>query len=223
MIQGVIFDMDGLMLDTEKLLAKYWMQAAQEAGFPMTLEHVLGIRSLAAVYAKPKLQGIFGENFSYEAIRARRRELTAAHLERFGIEKKPGLDALLDYLKSSGRKAAVATATDRKRTEAYLRQIGVYGYFDAFVCGDMVTKGKPDPEIYLTACKALGLPPERCMALEDSPNGIRSAHAAGCRAVMVPDLSEPEEELLPLLYACVPTLAEVIPLLEGENKLGKAE
>lgn len=222
-IAGVIFDMDGLMLDTEKLLAKYWMQAAQEAGFPMTLEHVLGIRSLAAVYAKPKLQGIFGADFNYEVIRARRRELTAAHLERFGVEKKPGLDALLEYLKNSGRKIAVATATDRERTKTYLRQVGVYEYFDAFVCGDMVTKGKPDPEIYLTACRGLGLSPEQCMALEDSPNGIRSAYAAGCKAVMVPDLSEPEEDLLPLLYACVPTLADVIPLLEGGNDHGKAE
>lgn len=216
MILGVIFDMDGLMLDTEKLLAKYWMQAAREAGFPMELEHVLGIRSLAAVFAKPKLQGIFGERFDYEAIRARRRELTAAHLERYGIEKKKGLDELLVYLKESGRKIAVATATDRERTDLYLKQVGVYDAFDAFVCGDMVHKGKPDPEIYLTACKALALEPQVCMALEDSPNGIRSAHAAGCKAVMVPDLSQPEKELLPLLYGCAEDLSKVIDLLKEE-------
>ncbi len=215
--KGVVFDMDGLMLDTEKLLAKYWIQAAREAGFPMKLEHVLGIRSLAAVYAKPKLQGIFGEAFDYEAIRARRRELTAAHLEQYGIEKKSGLDALLNYLKTSGRSIAVATATDRSRTNHYLRQAGIYDYFDAFVCGDMVTRGKPDPEIYLTACRALGLHPEECMALEDSPNGIRSAHAAGCKAVMVPDLSEPEEDLFPLLYHCTADLTGVIDLLKKED------
>lgn len=223
MVQGVIFDMDGLMLDTEKLLAKYWMQAAQEAGFPMELQHVLQIRSLAAIYAKPLLQGFFGETFDYESIRARRRELTAAHLQEHGIETKAGLNELLEYLKKSGRRIAVATATDRERTEAYLAQVGILEYFDAFVCGDMVKKGKPDPEIYLTACHELGLPPECCMALEDSPNGIRSAHAAGCKAVMVPDLSMPEEALLPLLYACVPTLAEVIPLLKGEDENGETE
>ncbi len=217
MTKGVIFDMDGLMLDTEKLLAKYWMQAAREAGFPMELTHVLGIRSLAAVFAKPKLQGIFGDDFDYEAIRARRRELTAAHLERYGIETKKGLDELLTYLKESGRKIAVATATDRQRTELYLKQVGVYDYFDTFVCGDMVHKGKPDPEIYQTACSALGLAPEECMALEDSPNGIRSAHAAGCMAVMVPDLSEPEEDLFPFLHACVPDLCQVIDLLKEEE------
>lgn len=214
MIRGVIFDMDGLMLDTEKLLARYWMQAAREAGFPMEMEHVLGIRSLAAIYAKPKLQGIFGEDFDYEGIRARRRELTAQHLAEHGIETKKGLHELLAYLKETGRKIAVATATDRERADDYLTRAGVHAYFDVFVCGDMVHKGKPDPEIYLTACRALGLAPEECMALEDSPNGIRSAHAAGCVAVMVPDLSEPDEELLPLLTACVQDLSKVITLLE---------
>lgn len=214
MIRGVIFDMDGLMLDTEKLLARFWMQAAHEAGFPMELSHVLGIRSLAAIYAKPQLQGIFGKNFNYEAIRARRRELTAAHLAAHGVEPKKGLFPLLDYLKTQGYRIAVATATDRERTDAYLTQVGVHGYFDAFVCGDMVQKGKPDPEIYLTASRELGLAPEECMALEDSPNGIRSAHAAGCKAVMVPDLSEPEPEILELLTACVPDLEQVITLLQ---------
>ncbi len=217
MILGVIFDMDGLMLDTEKLLAKYWIQAAREAGFPMEMEHVLGIRSLAAIFAKPKLQGIFGHNFNYEAIRARRRELTSAHLAAYGIEKKKGLDDLLAYLKQSGIKIAVATATDRERTNDYLGQAGIRDYFDAFICGDMVHRGKPDPEIYLTACHALGLSPADCMALEDSPNGIRSAHTAGCKAVMVPDLSQPEDDLLPLLHACVPDLHCVIDLIEEEK------
>ncbi|MBE6876027.1 MAG: HAD family phosphatase [Ruminococcus sp.] len=208
--------MDGLMLDTEKLLAKYWMQSAQEAGFPMKLEHVLGIRSLSAVYAKPKLQGIFGKDFNYEKIRARRRELTAQHLETYGIEKKPGLDVLLNYLHENHYRIAVATATDRARTDLYLQQVGVHHYFDAFVCGDMVTTGKPDPEIYLKSSQALGLAPEHCLALEDSPNGIISAYRAGCRAVMIPDLSQPDEDLKPYLSACVPSLSDVIALLKGE-------
>lgn len=217
MIKGIIFDMDGLMLDTEKLLAKYWMQAAQEAGFPMQLEHVLGIRSLSAVYAKPKLQAIFGKNFNYEKIRARRRELTAQHLAVYGIEKKAGLDTLLAYLHENHYQIAVATATDRQRTEQYLKQVQIDSYFDTLICGDMVTKGKPDPEIYLTACHELHLPPEQCMALEDSPNGILSAFRAGCKPVMIPDLSQPDENLQDKLYACVPDLSHVIHLLETKR------
>ncbi|MDE5768978.1 MAG: HAD family phosphatase [Oscillospiraceae bacterium] len=213
-IKGIIFDMDGLMFDTEKLLAKYWMQAAQEAGYPMQLEHVLGIRSLSAIYAKPKLQGIFGNNFNYEKIRERRRELTAQHLEQYGIEKKPGLEQLLEYLFRNDYKIAVATATDRERTESYLKQTGIDKYFQNFVCGDMVTKGKPDPEIYLTASRMLGLSPGECIALEDSPNGILSAYHAGCKPVMIPDLSEPDEDLKSRLYACLPDLLHVIHLLE---------
>ena len=223
MIRGVIFDMDGLMLDTEKLRARYWMQAAHEAGFPMEPADVLGIRSLAAPLARQRLQARFGSDFDYAAIRQRRRELTAAHIAAHGIEKKPGLDALLDYLHGSGRRIAVATATDRERTQRYLADVGVLGYFDTFVCGDMVTHGKPDPEIYLTACRALSLPPAECMALEDSPNGIRSAAAAGCRAGMIPDLTPPDAQLQPLLYASVPTLGDVIALLEGGTAHGKTE
>lgn len=217
MIQGLIFDMDGLLLDTEKLLTRYWMQAAHEAGFPMELEHVLGIRSLAAELARKKLQGIFGDQFDYDAIRDRRRELTAAHLAAYGIERKPGVLELLDFAHTQGLRCAVATATDRGRTMQYLSQTGLVRQFDALVCGDMVHKGKPDPEIYLTAANALELSPKVCMAFEDSPNGIRSAHAAGCSVVMIPDLSEPEEAILPLLTACVPTLADVIPILKGVN------
>lgn len=216
-IQGIIFDMDGLMIDTEKLLARFWMQAAQEAGFPMELEHVLQIRSLSAVYAKPRLQGFFGKDFDYETIRARRRQLTAEYLEIHGIEKKPGLDALLDFLNQQHYLTAVATATDRERTVRYLKQLNLLDKFSTLLCGDMVRKGKPDPEIYQKASQALGLKPEQCIALEDSPNGIISAYRAGCHAVMIPDLSQPEDDLKPYLTACLSSLDQVIDFLKGVN------
>ncbi len=214
MLRAAIFDMDGLLLDTEKLLARYWMQAAREQGFPMTLSHVLSIRSLAAPLAKKKLQGYFGTDFAYESIRERRRELTAAHLDHYGIEVKPGAVELLHFLQDKQIATAVATATDRERTEKYLQIVGLRSYFDCLVCGDMVTKGKPDPEIYLTASRILGFAPEDCLALEDSPNGVLSAYTAGCRTVMVPDLSKPDSETLAMLTACVEDLTRVIPLLE---------
>lgn len=216
-IKGVIFDMDGLMLDTEKLLLKFWIMSANEFGFDMKREHVLGIRSLAAKYAIPKLQGIFGENFDYYAVRKRRIELMNKYIEENGVEKKPGLDKLLEFLKKHEYKIAVATATDKLRAEVYLNSVGVLDYFDVMVCGPMVVNGKPAPDIYLKACELLKLEPSVCLALEDSPNGILSAYRAGCRPVMIPDLTQPDHETSKLLYKKLDRLDSVIDLLENSD------
>lgn len=213
-IKGIIFDMDGLMLDTEKLLTCFWIKAAGEYGFDMKMEHVLGIRSLAAKYAIPKLQNIFGEDFDYRAIRSRRIELMNDYIKENGIEKKKGLDELLEFLKGKFS-IAVATATDYERTEMYLKKVGVFDYFDKIICGPMVENGKPAPDIYLKAAEELGLPPEECVALEDSPNGILSAYRAGCKPIMVPDLSQPDEETASMLYAKADSLSDVIDILNS--------
>jgi HAD superfamily hydrolase (TIGR01509 family) len=207
-IKGIIFDMDGLMLDTEKLLTRFWCEAAAFYGFEMTKQHVLGIRSLSAKYAIPHLRGIFGESFDYRAVRAKRIELMNAFIEQNGIEKKKGLDILLESLSKRDIKLAVATATDIARTRMYLEKAGVIGYFDAIVTGDTVTNGKPEPDIYITAAQRLGLPCGECIALEDSPNGILSAYRAGCKPVMIPDLSAPDAETRAMLYGCFDSLDE---------------
>lgn len=214
-ISGVIFDMDGLMIDTEKLLTRFWCEAANLYGFPMKPEHVLGIRSLAAKFAEPKLKGIFGENFDYYAVRAKRIQLMNDYIEEHGIEKKKGLDELLEFLKRNGYKIAVATATDPKRTKAYLSRINIYQYFDIITCASEVSNGKPEPDIYLLAAERLGLKPCECLALEDSPNGITSAYRAGCHPVMIPDLSEPDEDLLKICDARLDSLDKVIDYLKN--------
>ena len=213
-IKGVIFDMDGLMLDTEKLLTRFWREAAAFYGFNMTKDHVLSIRSLSGNLTKAKLQRIFGTGFDYAAVRQKRIELMNDHIEKNGVEKKKGLDELLDYLRKNGFKTAVATATDFKRTENYLKKAGIIDKFDQFVCGDMIKKGKPAPDIYIAACQELDLKPEECIALEDSPNGILSAYQAGCMPIMVPDLSEPDEQTKKLLYAKISSLDKLIDILK---------
>ncbi|MBE6900872.1 MAG: HAD family phosphatase [Ruminococcaceae bacterium] len=209
MVRAVIFDMDGLILDTEKLLVKYWCQAANEAGFPMQREHALNIRSLARKFAIPYLQGIFGEDFDYVSIRTRRMELMTEALAKDGLETKKGIRELLQFLKENGIPAAVATATDYERAKDYLTKVGIFEYFEKVICATMVESGKPKPDIYLYAAQQLGLPPEQCMALEDSPNGVRSAASAGCITVMVPDLTQPDDELNGLIFAKADSLLDV--------------
>lgn len=212
-IKAVIFDMDGLLLDTEKLLIRFWIQAANEAGFPMTLENALSIRSLHRSFAIPYLQGLFGEAFDYVKIRSRRMELMNEHLSHNPLELKSGARELLAFLNGQGIPAAVATATDYERTREYLTRACIFESFDKIVCATMVERGKPEPDIYIYAAKQLGLPPEECLALEDSPNGVRSAASAGCKTIMIPDLTEPDEELSRLVFAVTKSLDGVIDII----------
>lgn len=216
MVKAVIFDMDGLLLDTEKLLVKYWVQAANEMGFPMTREHALYLRSLHRSYAVPYLKEQFGEEFDYIKVRSRRMELMRDYFAQNPLELKKGAVELLDYLKSQGIRSAVCTATDYERAKNYLSQVGIFGRFDKIICAAMVQRGKPSPEIYLYAAEQLGLSPSECMALEDSPNGVKSASGAGCVTVMVPDLTQPDSELNAMIYAKADSLYDVIDILKAD-------
>lgn len=213
-LKGAIFDMDGLMIDTEKLYLKFWIQSAKDFGYDMKPEHVYAIRSMARKYSIPTLKGFLGEDCPTEEIRAHRTELMAEYINEHGLEVKKGLFELLYYLKGREIKMAVATATPRSRTTEYLEKIGAAKFFSAVICGDMVETGKPAPDIYLTAARELGLPPEECAAFEDSPNGIKAAHAAGCHAIMIPDMTQPDDEIKPLLSAVYENLGLAVDYFE---------
>ena len=203
-------DMDGVLIDTEKHYNIAWCEAAKQAGYTdFTREHALMLRSCDARAASKMMKGIFGEQFDYYAIREIRRTIVAKRLAKYGLEKKPGLDEILAFLHKKGIKTAVATATPLELTLQHLEKIGVKDQFDKIVSAKQVENGKPAPDVYLYACEQIGEQPKDCIAVEDSPNGIRSAYAAGCMPVMVPDLTEPDEELKPLLYAVVKTLADI--------------
>ena len=195
MICAVIFDMDGVLIDTEKHYNAAWCQAATEAGFPFTREHALLLRSCEAKEGEKLMQGIFGPSFDYYAIRERRRELVRERLAQYGLEKKPGVEETLRFLRAKGIKTAVATATALDITKSHLTTIGVCDLFDSIVSAKNVAHGKPEPDVYLYACEQIGERPQDCMAVEDSPNGIMAAYRAGLRTVMVPDLTQPDEEL----------------------------
>lgn len=217
-IKAVIFDLDGTVLDTEKLLVKYWCEAANEAGFPMRREHALQLRSLAAKYAEPLMKSWFGDSCEYQVLRKRRMALMSQHLEKFGLEVKQGIPELLHYLGEKGYKRAVATATDLTRASGYLKDVGLFDSFDRIISAHMVKNGKPKPDVYIYAVEQLGLSPTECIAVEDSPNGVISASEAGCKTVMIPDLTEPDKQLAERLYAKCNSPKELIELLESENR-----
>ena len=217
MICAVIFDMDGVLIDTEKHYNAAWCQAATEAGFPFTREHALLLRSCEAKEGEKLMQGIFGPSFDYYAIRERRRELVRERLAQYGLEKKPGVEETLRFLRAKGIKTAVATATALDITKSHLTTIGVCDLFDSIVSAKNVAHGKPEPDVYLYACEQIGERPQDCMAVEDSPNGIMAAYRAGLRTVMVPDLTQPDEELSKYLYACVNSLSDLCELVDKED------
>ena len=212
-IYGILFDMDGVVLDTEKLYARFWAEAAHALGYPMTYEQALGMRSLNSTAGQAKLESYFGPGVSREAMRKKRVELMDAFVAEFGVEAKPGIHELLDALKGQGIKTAIATSSPMDRATAYLGRLGLLDKFDRICSGHDVKCGKPAPDTYLYAASCIGISPENCLAIEDSMAGIQSAHAAGCWPVLVPDLDGSNSEMRELLYAEADTLWEVIHLL----------
>lgn len=215
MITSVIFDMDGTLIDTEKYYRIFWPMALEEFGYHMTDEQALSMRSLGRPFAPARLKEMFGDQVDYAAVRRRRKELMEPWLEKEGVELKPGAVELLTFLREKKILTAVATANDEERTAKYLGELGLLHLFDRIVCATMVKEGKPSPDIYLYACEQLGQNPGDCLAVEDSPNGVMSAYRAGCKVVMVPDLTQPDEELSAMLYAKAENLSRIADLLEG--------
>ena len=207
--------MDGVILDSEKLYAKFWAEGCEYYGYHMTYPQALGMRSLNAQAGQEYLSSLFGPDISYPLVRARRIELMDAYVEENGIEAKPGIFELLDYLAARHIPYAITTASPNDRIRNHLGRLGLYERFDHICTAHEVPHGKPAPDIYLAGAAALGLPPENCLALEDSPVGILAAHRAGCMDVMVPDQDQPDGDTKSLLFALADSLTDVIDLLES--------
>lgn len=213
-IQGVIFDMDGVLVDSERLYLRFWREACALYGFTMSEEQGLSLRSNSAETAIPKFRAWFGEGADYAAIRDTRRELMARYIDENGVALKEGAAELVHYLKARGIKIALATASPVKRARHYLEPHGLFDQFDAVVSGTSVAHSKPAPDIYLKAATELGLPPAQCIAVEDSPTGIAAAHAAGCFTVMIPDLTPPDDETRRLTKCILNRLTDITHLIQ---------
>lgn len=206
---AVIFDMDGLMLDTEPLAARAWVDAARDLGvaFDASINHRLIGRNF------PDCRTIIGEHhgagYPVDDLMGAWHGAYDAIVQREGIAFKPGLPELLDWLDEARIPKAVATSTRRARAQAKLELTGILERFAALVGGDEVARGKPAPDIFVEAARRLGVPPSACMVLEDSEPGMRGALAAGMTPMMVPDLLPPSPALLATAPLVVATLYEV--------------
>lgn len=212
-IKGLIFDMDGLLFDSERVVQQSWNYVGNMLGYGNLGEHIyhtIGMnRAGREIYFREHVDTDFPMARFNEMTRARYYEI----LQKFGIPTKLGAKELLQSAKKKGIRIALATSSSRDHAEAMLERYDLAKFFDGCVCGDMVTKSKPDPEIYEKARALIDIPAQNAVALEDAPSGVRSAEAAGMRVIMVPDLVEPSEEILALVWKRCDSLSDVIELL----------
>jgi HAD superfamily hydrolase (TIGR01509 family) len=211
-IEAVVFDMDGLLLDTEILVQKAMMACAAEAGseLPESVHQDIVGRPYPEICERLALH--FGPRFAIEGyLRAVRERCDAAFARQ--LQLKRGALRLLNQLQAGKVPCALCTSSRRQIVDRHLEQVAIADRFDFVVTGDAVTKGKPHPESYLTAAAALGVAPAACLALEDSHNGVRSAASAGMMTIMVPDLLPATSEMRALCLSVALDLHEVAALI----------
>ncbi|MCP1103275.1 HAD superfamily hydrolase (TIGR01509 family) [Aequitasia blattaphilus] len=214
MIQGLVFDLDGLLFDSERVVQRAWNLAGEALSLPGIGSHIYHTIGLNVKGREEYFRENISSDFPMDEFSSLTREAFYQIMEKEGIPLKPGAKELLSYAQNNHFKIALATSSRRAHALHLLETQGINHYFDAQVFGDMVQRSKPDPEIYQIACKLIEAPPSTCFALEDAPNGIRSAFAAGLKPVMIPDLVTPTPEITAMTFSVLPSLYDVIELLK---------
>ena len=208
--QAVVFDMDGVIFDTERLVIEFWKEVAKKHNIP-NIEHTC-IQCLGTnrVRTREIFLENYGADFPFDPYRAEVTELFNTHYKGVPLPTKPGIRELLSYLQEQDIKVGLASSTAQHLVRDETGTAGLLPYFQTLVCGDMVEHSKPAPDIFLKACEILNADPTKSIAIEDSFNGIRSAHCAGMTPIMVPDQVQPTDEIRTLAFHVMPSLLDVL-------------
>jgi HAD superfamily hydrolase (TIGR01509 family) len=209
---AIIFDMDGLMFDTENLTIPLWEVAGKPFGYKITYDIVLRMVGISAEKARLVMYEEFGTDFPYDTIRDEFRKLVQEEVNKNGVPLKPGLMYLLDRLSATKIPFGVATSSRTATATNMLSKAGILDRFTAITCGEEVTNGKPAPDIFLLAAEKLRQPPSACVGFEDSPPGLLGLHTAGIRSIFIKDLIEPSPEVLATVWHRCNDLAEAAAL-----------
>ena len=208
--QAVVFDMDGVIFDTERLVIEFWKEVAKKHNIPNVEHTCIQCLGTNRVRTREIFLENYGADFPFDPYRAEVTELFNTHYKGVPLPTKPGVRELLSYLQEQDIKVGLASSTAQHLVRDEIGTAGLLPYFQTLVCGDMVEHSKPAPDIFLKACEILNADPTKSIAIEDSFNGIRSAHCAGMTPIMVPDQVQPTDEIRTLAFHVMPSLLNVL-------------
>lgn len=215
MIKAIIFDMDGLMIDSERVTFECYQERLKDMNLTMDEEFyktLLG-KPIKGIYQR--FYDVYGNGFPIENVIQDVHQLMAERFETEGVPVKKGLVELLHYLKDNNYKTIVATSSNRDRVDKILAQAKITEFFDDSICGDEVTKGKPNPEVFLKSCQKLGVNVDEAIVLEDSEAGIQASYDANIKVICIPDMKYPEKQYEEKTFKILKDLTEVTAYLKS--------
>ena len=215
MIKAIIFDMDGLMIDSERVTFECYQERLKDMNLTMDEEFyktLLG-KPIKGIYQR--FYDVYGNDFPIENVIQDVHQLMAERFETEGVPVKKGLVESLHYLKDNNYKTIVATSSNRDRVDKILAQAKITEFFDDSICGDEVTKGKPNPEVFLKSCQKLGVNVDEAIVLEDSEAGIQASYDANIKVICIPDMKYPEKQYEEKTFKILKDLTEVTAYLKS--------